>query len=79
MRRHRHRQRHPSYRREAGYEFKKSTSSAESLDFDGPVGLVFYGFGVFREVSGGPGRSGMLQDKSGRLLQMSIFDSFPKA
>ena len=46
--------------------------------FEGPVGQVFDGFGVFREVSGGPGRSGMVQDKSGRLLQISIFDNFPE-
>ena len=46
--------------------------------FDGPVGQVFDGFGVFREFSGGPGRSGMVQDKSGRLLKISIFDNFPE-
>ena len=42
------------------------------------VGQVFYGFGVFREFSGGPGRSGMVQDKSGRLLQILIFAKFPE-
>ena len=46
--------------------------------FEGPVGQVFDGFGMFREVSGGPGRSGMVQDKSGRLLKISIFDNFPE-
>ena len=58
---------------------KKSTFSGESLDFGGPVGQVFDGFGVFREFSGGPGRSGMVQGKSGRLLHILIFANFPKA
>ena len=57
---------------------KKSTFSVESLIFEGPVGHVLDGFGVFWEVSGGPGRSGMVQDKSGRLLKISIFDKFPE-
>ena len=45
---------------------------------EGPVGQVFDGFGVFREFSGAPGRSGMVQDKSGRLLKLSFFDNFPE-
>ena len=44
---------------------------------EGPVGQFFDGFGLFREVSGGPGGSGMVQDESGRLLQISIFAKFP--
>ena len=36
--------------------------------FGGPFGQVFNGFGVFRELSRGPGRSGMLPEKCERLF-----------